>query len=295
MAKLTNMSGQPFSGQMSNCVVGVVDDNVDPDELGRIRCKFPSLLNEPLSFWIRQSSPMAGKERGLYALPEKGDEVMVMFMQGSQQVGVIIGQFWNGEDKPPAEAKAGLPGPDKTTIPGGKWSTDTFTDGSKDLASNDRRFWKSRSGSLMVFDDTGGAESVQIWDSTHTLSFVFDSTESRIILANSKGDIHIRSKNDIFIEAGNDIKWIAKNNIEGESGKDTIHTAKMNYKLTANQNIDTKSKMNTTMKADMNWTASAKMNLKAEGKMNFEGKGGVKAELKGGALAVVQAAMVKIN
>ncbi len=295
MAKLTDSNRKPHSGQMSNCLVGIVDDNVDPDEMGRIRVKFPSQQNEPVSYWIRQSSPMAGKERGFYSLPEKQDEVMVMFMQGSQDVGVIIGQFWNGEDKPPAEAKDGLPGPDKTKIDGGQWSKDTFTDGTKDLAKNDRRFWKSRSGALMVFDDSDGAESVQFWDKSHTMSFVLDSTESRILLTNSKGDIHIRSKNDVFIEAGNDIKWIAKNNIEGESGKDTIHKAKMNYKLEADQNIDTKSKMNTTLKADMNFTAEAKMNMKAEGKMNFEAKGGVSAKMQGGATAIVKGAMVMIN
>lgn len=295
MPKVTRNDGQANSGQMSNMVVGIVDDNVDPDELGRIRVKFPTLHQEPMSFWIRQSSPMAGKERGFYSIPEKEDEVLVMFMQGSQEVGVCMGSFWNGADKPPTEAKDGLPGPDKTKIDGGQWSKDTFEQGSQDLSKNDRRFWRSRSGSMMVFDDSEGAESIQMWDKNHELAFVFDSTNGRIVLSNSKGDIHIRSKNDIFIEAGNDIKWIAKNNIEGESGKDTIHTAKMNYKLTAEMNLDTKSKMNTTMKADMNFTSEAKMNMKTEGKMNFEAKGGVSAKLQGGATAIVKGAMVMIN
>ncbi len=294
MAKLTTMGGQPASGQMSNCVVGVVTDNVDPDEYGRVRCKFPSLHGEPLSFWIRQSSPMAGKERGFYSIPEVEDEVMVMFMQGSQDVGVIIGQFWNGEDKPPAEAKDGLPGPDKTKIDGGQWSKDTFTEGSTDLQGNDRRFWKSRSGSLMVFDDTDGAESIQFWDKNHELAFVFDSTEGRILLTNSKGDIHIRAKNDIFIEAGNDIKWIAKNNIEGESGKDTVHEAKMNYKLKAGQNISTESTMDTKMKA-MNFKAEASMAMTIKGGMKTEVTGGMQAKFAGGAMAELTAAMVKIN
>lgn len=177
MAKMTDMMGRPHSGMVPFCVVGIVTDNVDPDELGRIQCKFPTLHEEPMSFWLRQSSPNAGKERGMYALPEKEDEVLVVFMQGTQDVGVILGQFWNGVDVPPAEAKAGLPGPAATHAM--SWSKDTFTDGSKDLASNDRRFWKSRSGHLLVFDDTGGAESVQIWDKSHKLAFVFDTTESR--------------------------------------------------------------------------------------------------------------------
>lgn len=265
MPQVTKHGGEGHSGLHDRPNVGIVLDNVDPDELGRIKVKFPNQKGEPESFWIRQSSPMAGRERGLYALPEKEDEVIVMFMQGSQNVGVIVGQFWNGEDKPPTEAKDGLPGPDKTKIDGSSWSKDTFTDGSKDLAKNDRRFWKSRSGTLMVMDDSDGAESLQFWDKNHELSFVLDSTKSMITLANSKGDIHIRSKNDIYIEAGNDIKWIAKNNIEGESGVDTIHRAKANYKLKADENINTESGQNTTMEAGANFRAAAQANFDIEG------------------------------
>ena len=60
---------------MPFAVVGIVTDNVDPDELGRIQVKFPTLHEEPLSFWLRQISPNAGAERGLYALPEIDDEL----------------------------------------------------------------------------------------------------------------------------------------------------------------------------------------------------------------------------
>ena len=145
MAKLTDVMGRPHSGMIPWAVVGIVTDNVDPDELGRIQVKFPTLHDEPLSFWIRQISPNAGKERGIYALPEREDEVMVLFMQGSHDVGVIIGQFWNGIDKPPPEAKDKMPTPGDTDT-GAVWSTDKFTAGSQDLSKNDRRFWKSRSG-----------------------------------------------------------------------------------------------------------------------------------------------------
>ena len=291
---LTTSKGgpNPSSGQMPNCVVGIVKDNVDPNEGGRIKVEFPSLGAQ--SFWIRQASPNAGKERGLYALPEVEDEVLVVFMMGDISQGVIVGQFWNGPDKPPTEAKDGLPGPGKTDT-GAKWSTDQFTDGSKDLSANDRRLWRSRSGHLFVFDDTSGAETVQIWDKNHELAFVFDSTENRILLTNSKGDIHIRTKNDLYLEAGKNIKWIAGEEIKGESGKDTIHDSKMNWKLTAKQNIETTSDMDTKMTAKMNFTATANINFKVEGKANLNAKGGVMATFEGGATAIVKGAMVMIN
>lgn len=294
MAKLTDMLGRPHSGMVPWVVSAIVTDNVDPDELGRIQVKFPTLYQEPLSFWLRQSSPNAGKERGLYALPEKEDEVIVVFMQGSQDVGVIIGQFWNGVDIPPQECKDTLPGPGKTDT-GGKWSKDKFTDGSKDLAKNDRRFWKSRSGHLFVFDDTSGAETVQVWDKSHTLSFVFDTTESRILLTNSKGDIHIRTKNDLYLDAGHDIKWIAGNNIEGESGKDTKHKAGMNYSREAGQEVKEKAGTNATYESGVNTTikAGAAMSIKAGSALTAEG--GATATLKAGGPCTVKGAVVMIN
>jgi len=294
MAKVTNLLGAPHSGLVPYAVVGIVDDNVDPDELGRIKVKFPTLHEEPLSFWLRQISPNAGKERGLYSLPEKDDEVMVIFMQGSHDVGVIIGQFWNGVDIPPKECKDGLPGASKTDT-GGSWSTDKFTDGSTDLEKNDRRFWKSRSGHLFVFDDTDGSESVQIWDQSHTLALVFDTAESRILLTNSSGDIHVRTKTDLYLEAGGNIKWYAGSNIEGESGQDTVHKAGMNYEMESGMDTAFTAGMNFSVEASMNFEVKATMSAKIEGSMTFEAKGGIEAKLEGSAMATVKGGIVMIN
>lgn len=294
MAKVTNLLGAPHSGLVPYAVVGIVDDNVDPDELGRIKVKFPTLHEEPLSFWLRQISPNAGKERGLYSLPEKDDEVMVIFMQGSHDVGVIIGQFWNGVDIPPAECKDGLPGSSETDT-GGSWSTDKFTDGSTDLEKNDRRFWKSRSGHLFVFDDSDGKESVQIWDQTHTLALVFDSKESRILLTNSSGDIHVRTKTDLYLEAGGDIKWYAGGNIEGESGQDTVHKAGVNYEMESGMDTAFTAGMNFSVEASMNFEVKANMSAKIEGSMSFEAKGGIEAKLEGSAMATIKGGIVMIN
>ena len=294
MAKLTDMMGRPHSGMIPWAVVGLVTDNVDPDEMGRIQVKFPTLHAEPLSFWLRQASPNAGKERGMYALPEKDDEVLVIFMQGSHDVGVIIGQFWNGVDVPPKECKDALPGSGETWTSGQK-STDTFADGSTSLDDNDRRFWKSRSGHLFVFDDTSGSETVQIWDKSHTLALVFDSADSRILLTNKSGDIHIRTATDLYLEAGNDIIWHAGNNIDGESGVDTLHKAGMNYEMEAGMEVTITSGMDMTLDAGMNLNATATMNVDISGSMNATLKGNINAEINGAAMCTVKGGVVMIN
>jgi uncharacterized protein involved in type VI secretion and phage assembly len=291
---LTDGSGRPKSGLAPYPMIGLVVDNVDPDGKGRIKVKFPMLHEEAESGWIRMATPMAGKERGLYALPEEGDEVLVVFLNGDQGTGVIIGHLWNGQDIPPAEAKDGLPGPSKTDT-GASWSTDTFTDGSKDIENNDRRFWKSRSGHLLVFDDTDGAESVQIWDKEHTLSFVFDSKEKRILLANTGGDLHIRTKNDLYLEAGNDIKWRSGANIKGESAQDTTHEA-ANWTAEATMDASLKSGKSFTIEGGTDLTCKGKINTTVEGGATLTAKGGASATLDGGSgMAEVKASLVKIN
>src|SRR5438445_13660383 len=59
-------------------VIGVVADLDDPDRLGRARVQFPHLGGK-LSDWARVVAPMAGKGRGFYFRPVKGDEMLVIF------------------------------------------------------------------------------------------------------------------------------------------------------------------------------------------------------------------------
>ncbi len=293
MAKLTDVTGRPHSGLVQNAVVGLVTDNVDPERLGRIRVKFPTLFEEPLSFWIRQASPNGGKERGLYALPEIDDEVLVIFMQGSQDVGVIIGQFWNGKDIPPQECEDAMPGSGKTDT-GAEWSTDVFTDGSTSIEDNDRRFWKSRSGHLFVFDDTSGSETVQIWDGSHTLAFVFDTAQEAIYLTNTSGDIHIRTANDLYLEAGNDIKYVAGNNMEGHVVADHLLQVDGNREITVTGNLDETVTGNITATATGDFSASG-MNATVKGNISSMFEGGADVTLQGGSMATVKGGVVMIN
>ena len=81
MAKVTDMYGRPVSWLMNGVVEGIVVDNVDPDQLGRVKVKFPTLPEAPESYWARLSMPMAGQERGWMTIPEIDDEVLVSFVR----------------------------------------------------------------------------------------------------------------------------------------------------------------------------------------------------------------------
>jgi uncharacterized protein involved in type VI secretion and phage assembly len=82
-------------------VVGIVKDLEDPKGQGRIQVDFPWLPKEQRSGWAPLATPLAGKDRGMFFMPEPEDEVLVAFHHGDFNHPFIVGFLWNGEDKPP--------------------------------------------------------------------------------------------------------------------------------------------------------------------------------------------------
>ena len=59
--------------------VALVTNNKDPENQGRVKVRFPWLDDTAESHWCRLSARYAGKDRGMYFVPEVGDEVLVVF------------------------------------------------------------------------------------------------------------------------------------------------------------------------------------------------------------------------
>ncbi len=85
---------------MPGVAVGLVRER---DGQGRVRLEYPWLDRDLRSDWIPIASPMAGGGRGLFMMPEIGDEVLVAFQHGDFEHPVVVGFLWNGVDKPPAD------------------------------------------------------------------------------------------------------------------------------------------------------------------------------------------------
>jgi len=82
--------------------LAIVTNLADPNGEGRIKVRFTSYLdNGPESTWAAIAAPMAGEGRGVFFMPEQGDEVLVAFDRGSFDHAYVIGFLWNGVDKPP--------------------------------------------------------------------------------------------------------------------------------------------------------------------------------------------------
>src|SRR6266536_1231299 len=79
--------------------VAQVTDVRDPDDLGRVKLKFPWMSDTFVSDWARVLQPGAGPQRGGVVLPEVNDEVLVAFEHGDLRRPYVVGGLYNGVDQ----------------------------------------------------------------------------------------------------------------------------------------------------------------------------------------------------
>lgn len=70
--------------------------------LGAVQVRIDALSEHNGSSWVPCVFPMAGKDRGIFALPEEGDQVLIAFENGNRARPYVIGSLWNNLQKPPA-------------------------------------------------------------------------------------------------------------------------------------------------------------------------------------------------
>jgi uncharacterized protein involved in type VI secretion and phage assembly len=97
------------TGQFVGVFRGIVTGNADPEQIGRVQVKVSGFAAIPDALWAARCSPLAGKSKGAYFMPEPGDEVLVTFEQGDPRQPIVIGSLWSGTDKPPAAEGANPP------------------------------------------------------------------------------------------------------------------------------------------------------------------------------------------
>jgi uncharacterized protein involved in type VI secretion and phage assembly len=88
-------------GHAKGVAVAIVRDNQDKSGMGRVKVSFPWHSQPQESHWARVATPMAGKKRGIYFIPEVNDEVLVAFDRGDVRFPYVVGSLWNGKDSSP--------------------------------------------------------------------------------------------------------------------------------------------------------------------------------------------------
>jgi type VI secretion system secreted protein VgrG len=77
----------------------VVVDNDDEAKLGRVQVRFHWMNKTDRSPWLRVVCPYAGNGKGMFMLPEKGEEVIVSFAGGKATRPYVVGTVYNGGAK----------------------------------------------------------------------------------------------------------------------------------------------------------------------------------------------------
>ena len=207
-------------------MVGIVTNNLDPENQGRVKVKFPTMGDNQESYWCRMASTMAGPVRGIAMLPEANDEVVVAFENGDPTRGVVLGAVWNGNDA--------LPMPTSQLVTGGITL---------------RRIIQTRMKHKFLIDDTDTPGGFVIADYTGNNKIIINTQENKIqILANN--DIEIKSaQGKVSISA---MKGV---DIQGQTGDVSVGT-QQNFKVTATAGVD----ISTTGQAKFAGTAGVSIN-----------------------------------
>ena len=78
----------------------MVTNNQDPDNMGRVRVRYPALADDAEGTWARIATLSAGNERGTLMLPVVGEEVLIGFEHDDTTRPYVLGSLFNGQDMP---------------------------------------------------------------------------------------------------------------------------------------------------------------------------------------------------
>ena len=131
---------------------GVVMNNIDPMQMGRIMVQVPDVTGLATSSWAMPCVPVAGIQTGMYAIPIIGSGVWIEFEQGDPDYPVWVGCFWGSAAEVPALSRTVPP-----AVPGITFQTPL----QNGLTINDVPgptggiMLKSATGATIIVNDTG--------------------------------------------------------------------------------------------------------------------------------------------
>jgi len=174
---------------------GFVVDNADPEQLGRLTLRVPSVLGaDVVTGWATPCLPYGGDaNQGFVFIPEVDAGVWVEFEEGDLEFPIWVGTFWS---KPGGESE--LPKPNDP-------------DGAEQGAVQDpptRKIIKTSRGHTIQFEDKDGEELIRIIDGVNGHVIVMDSNGIKVtdgandheILLDDSG-ITATSSKDIVLQA----------------------------------------------------------------------------------------------
>jgi len=96
---------------------GTVVEKIDPEQRGRIMATVPDVQGLTPTTWALPCVPIAGKQQGVFLVPQIGAAVWVEFEQGDPDHPIWVGGFWGEFAEVPASALTPpIPGGDNIVL-----------------------------------------------------------------------------------------------------------------------------------------------------------------------------------
>jgi uncharacterized protein involved in type VI secretion and phage assembly len=214
--------------------IGIVTNNKDPEKLGRVKIKLPVRLGNKETDWARVATLMAGNDRGIFFLPEVGDEVLIAFREGDIREPYVIGSLWNNKEKPPEKNEDG---------------------------KNNIRKIKSRDGHEISILDKNNEGIIEIKTKNGNTIKILDKGNGKIQLQDKKGSNKITIDGDgrnVAIEGDSNVQLKSKSCSITVKGDGSSVDIKSDSKISiASANIDI--------------NAKGALNLKSNGMVTIKG------------------------
>jgi phage baseplate assembly protein gpV len=167
------MTRNPIGGVWTGYVREIDEAN------SAVRLEFPNLPEAYRSHWAPIAHGMSGRNRGMYFLPEEGDEALVAFLSGNFDNPYVLGFLWNGAAMPPESDRNNR----VILTPGG----------------HTLRFEDTEGAGRVVLESSGG-HSVTIDDVDNTVT-VSDSTGANQVVIDAGGTVTVMAKNEVVLDA----------------------------------------------------------------------------------------------
>jgi hypothetical protein len=133
---------------------GLVTDNQDPKNLGRLRARVPEVLLDVETGWALPSVPYSGDGSGFFAVPAPGAGVWIEFEAGDVSRPIWSGCWW-GDGQLPADERGGA-----TAAP--------------------LKIWRSEQGLILALDDD--AQTITLSDASGANLLKIRVQEGQVLL-----------------------------------------------------------------------------------------------------------------
>lgn len=255
---------------ISGVAVGIVKENWDSAHPGMVKVEITlGVSGRNVTDWARVAVPYAGKEFGVYFLPEIGSQVLVAFHMGDINCPIVIGCLWNHEDAvPPGTANE----------------------------HNSVKTIRTRGGSRIVITEEAGKETITV-ETPGKQKVCLDDGAGRISMGDGEGKnaVTVDTKNGgleftcekkaVFKVAGQEMLVLDGGGRRAELKTGSIH-------IDGSQDVNLKGQILTAEGAQAEYKGQT-VRVDSQTTLNLRGAAALKAESSG--IAEVSGAMVKLN